>query len=807
MKVPDIPANEAARLEALNSYEVMDTPAEAAFDDLTELASFITGTPISLVSLVDGKRQWFKSRVGLDATETPRDVSFCGHVVASSKALVVNDAHQDERFADNPLVTGPPHVRFYAGIPLTTSDGHVLGTLCAIDNKPRTLDSAQLEALGRLANQVMWHMERRMAAREAVRLRAARDEAAAEVSRRFFELSLDLCCVAGLDGHFKLLNDSFTELLGYTMDELMATPFADFIHPDDVEATNREAAKLATGTHKTIEFHNRYRKKDGSYVHLVWNATLDPDAGVLLAIARDVTTVEATKTELIRAKEAAERTSAFKSSFLANMSHELRTPLNAVIGFSKLLAETENEVLDEEELTYANRIQINGEHLLALINDVLDLSKIEAGHLELNLGEVHPATLVQELVAQIEPVARKANTTIRLQAPAEVQPIRGDCQRLKQVLLNLVSNAIKFGRGRPILIRLVADGARPLRLDVIDSGVGIARAQWDHVFQPFRQADESTAREHGGTGLGLAISRLLCQAMGFDLSLDSLAGVGSTFSIILDPTAPPAVHRPPSDHPDMRRERVTLNPSPSTVDVLIVDDDEDARAIMQAHVAQLGYTCGIAVDGRDALAQARELRPSLIMLDLLMPNVSGWDALAELRADPELCRVPVVVVSAVGNEHKASLIGAVDVLDKPPDPKALQGLLDTYLGGTGRVLVIDDDVDSRTVLNKLLGALGATTRLACDGHEGLIAVDEFKPDIIILDLNMPVLNGFKFLARLRADPRYMDLPVIIASNRDTNAVEQGILQAQSQARIDKANLDREALASVLARVFQREASA
>lgn len=415
MKPAPIPLDDDARLDALRAYDVLDTSPEQGFDDLVEVSAHIAGVPIALVSLVDRDRQWFKARFGLDATETPRDISFCGHVVADRSPLVVPDATKDPRFADNPLVEGPPDIRFYAGSPLVNPDGFHLGTLCVIDRRPRTLSAEQLDALAALSRQVVSQLElrRALAAERQVRAEA-------------------------------------------------------------------QAANVA------------------------------------------------------------------KSAFLAKMSHELRTPLNAVIGFSKLLERNRAGTFEEKDLDMLQRIRRNGQHLLTLINEVLDLSRIESGRLSLERQPVPLDDLVDRVVADLEGALAARDVQLSITGVAGLVAPAADPLRLRQVLTNLLSNAARFAAGGRVAIRGVAgdEPYRPRRLDVIDDGVGVEEEKLGMIFDSFRQADDSTARTHGGSGLGLTIARSLCRAMGHDLVARSTVGRGSTFSIVFDGADPPAAHDP-----------------------------------------------------------------------------------------------------------------------------------------------------------------------------------------------------------------------------------------------------------------------
>ena len=279
-------SDEAARLEALRAYQVLDTPPEQAFDDLAHLASQICGTPAALVSLVDAERQWFKAKVGIAATETPRDISFCAHAILQRDLLIVRDALADERFAKNPLVTSEPNIRFYAGAPLVTPEGLALGTLCVVDHVPRELTPEQQQALRALSRMVITQLELRRELRQLASAISERRRAEDELDH-LFHLSLDLICIAGTDGSFKRLNPAWEQTLGFTNEELLAKPYFDFVHPDDRAATLAESEKLAEGA-PSVLFENRYRCRDGSYKWLMWNATPGKD-GLIYAAARDIT--------------------------------------------------------------------------------------------------------------------------------------------------------------------------------------------------------------------------------------------------------------------------------------------------------------------------------------------------------------------------------------------------------------------------------------------------------------------------------------------------------------------------------------
>jgi two-component system, sensor histidine kinase and response regulator len=282
-----LPQNESARLEALRRYSILDTVPEQEFDDLTHLAALICGTPIALVSFVDAKRQWFKSKIGIQASETPREVSFCAHAILRPELLVVPDALVDERFRSNPLVTGEPKIRFYAGAPLVTQDGHALGTICVLDRVPRDLGQPQREALKALARLAVAELELRRSVSDLSHAIRERQRTEKEIDQ-FFRLSLDMLCIAGFDGYFKRVNPACERVLGIPASEMVKHPYVDFVHPDDREATLAESKKLSEGA-ETVSFENRYRRGDGSYTWLLWNAIPSASEKLIFAVARDVT--------------------------------------------------------------------------------------------------------------------------------------------------------------------------------------------------------------------------------------------------------------------------------------------------------------------------------------------------------------------------------------------------------------------------------------------------------------------------------------------------------------------------------------
>ncbi len=771
MQSPGTPSDEAERLRVLQSYAILDSAPESAYDDLVRLASHLMNVPIALISLVDSRRQWFKARVGLEATETAREISFCAHSVFAREMLVVPDAHIDPRFADNPLVEGDPHIRFYAGAPLRAHDGHVLGTLCVIDHEPRTVDPAKLELLEALARQVMKLLELRRRAAEAERFSTELRDATM-VQHRFFELSLDMLCIAGYDGYFKRLNPAWSKALGFSDEELTSRPYMDFVHPDDRETTIREAARLATG-HETFSFENRYRTRDGSYVNLLWSASPDPEHQLLMAVARDITPLKEAERHLREAHVAAEAANLAKSEFLANMSHELRTPLNSVIGFTNILLKNKGGTLGARELDYLGRVANNGKHLLRLINDLLDLSKIEAGRLELQCVELDLCAHIDAVVMRLEDQALGARTRLGVTLPAELRPVRSDPDRLDQVLINLIGNALKFAAGGTVEIRVHADDeGRPLRLDVIDDGVGVPPAKQAQVFDSFRQADESTRRRFGGSGLGLTISRALCDMLGYRLEIASEEGHGSLLAVSFTEHTLPLAYVPPEVSPATAADRTEPPPGPTharqsaeSKTVLVIDDDADARAVLENYLQDYGCQIIAADSGARGIELARQLRPDLITLDLMMPHLDGWAVLDALGNDPVMRSIPVIICSIVAGENRASLGGAIAVIDKPVEREGFYAELHHHLSdlsdpsdrSRGCVLVVEPNPERRASLEQWIEAAGAKPCAVASADAAIEQLQAGVPTLAVVAMG----EAASLLPRLRSMEATTTMPILL----------------------------------------------
>jgi len=632
----------------------------------------------------------------------------------------------------------------------------------------------------------------------------------------FFNLSIDLLAVTTLDGELLQVNQAWTTTFGYDSADLADAIFIDFVHPDDIDATIVGIASMVESGSGVAEFEHRFRKRDGSYRWVTWSAAVDRTMNRIFGVGRDTTERRQTEAQLRDAIASAEQANVAKSTFLANMSHELRTPLNSVIGFSNVLRKNKQESLTATEIQYLGRIQSNGEHLLHLINDVLDLSKIEAGGMPLERQDVDLVEIVNDVLLQLDPVRSRA-VELCGEGPVDLVAVHTDPHRLKQVLINLVGNACKFTERGSVTVRVVANGRTPIRIDVIDTGPGITESKLPRLFEPFRQADESTARTHGGTGLGLTIARELSSLLGFDLTVKSQVGRGSTFSVHLVPSRPAVsaarAHPAPEVHDAVGAQPAPLGGGSQPfapelavgLTVLVIDDEADARALIERHLEDLGLTVVTSSSSVHGLAIAQRIMPDVIILDLMMPGVDGWALLGLLRRDPTLVHIPVVICSIVEADHRASLPGAAGFLSKPFDPTDLRALLAQVIQTPeGHALVVDDDPDARNLLQSILEENGLRVTHAVNGRDALTQLrDSGVPDVIFLDLIMPVLDGFGVLAELRADPELCDCPVVVMTAKDLTDSDREDLAVGDVALLPKGDLLAGRLESTITAMLER----
>lgn len=531
--------------------------------------------------------------------------------------------------------------------------------------------------------------------------------------------------------------------------------------------------------------------------------------GGTVAVYTDISKLKRHETELEIARDAAMAATQAKSKFLASMSHELRTPLNAILGITEMLQEDASAAGQGELVEPLQRVSRAGKHLLKLINEVLDLSKIEAGRLELHIEEFDIAGMVQDAATTAQPLAQKNRNRIIIRCPDDIGSMRTDQLRVRQILLNLLSNACKFTENGQVTIGATCakhDGSDGVTFTVADTGIGMTPHQMTNLFQEFSQADSSTTRKYGGTGLGLAISQRLCRAMDGQIKVDSTPGAGTKFMVWL-PSAidvgPTLEEQPAPGVGVAADDRVRLV---SNV-VLVVDDDEVVRDQMRRFLAREGCDVVTAKDGTEGLKLARQVKPALITLDVLMPGCDGWSVLQELKADPELANIPVVMLTMADERNRAYALGAADYMMKPIDRDALRKLITKFWSGAPgpalRVLIVEDDENTRQQWHRILSTEGCDVDEAENGRVALERLISAPPDLIILDLLMPEMDGFEFLVELRKQPAFKAMPVVVVTAATLSKDDHRRLNGGVERVLAKTAFSRNELLEELRRMVTR----
>ena len=506
-----------------------------------------------------------------------------------------------------------------------------------------------------------------------------------------------------------------------------------------------------------------------------------------------------------------------RSEFVANMSHELRTPLNSIIGFSGILQKNRNQSLVNKDLDYVEKINRNGKHLLGLINDILDLSKIEAGRMDLEFQPTQIDNLVQDVVDMLQTQAEAKHLQLQLSVADTVTTLKSDPDKLKQVLINLIGNAIKFTEegGITVHVQQITDG---IQIDVTDTGIGIPEDKLNSIFEPFRQVDSGTTRKYGGTGLGLTITKSIVEMLGGSLKVTSTFHQGTTFSVLLpiEPTVG-ELNQPVQENivsttdVSSQLDSIATSSPPHIAKldsnkrtVLIVDDDADARDLLATHIEELGGQTVQAANGEQGLELARQHKPDLITLDLMMPGIDGWQVLRQLKADPELESIPVIIISIVAERRQALFLGAIDALTKPIAQDDLLHILHRTLNGNrhSRILAVDDNSDVLELIQSILENEVREIRTAKNGKQALQVLQNYHPDLIFLDLMMPEMDGLTFLRILRTEKHLMNLPVVIVTAKQLTDSERRELEMRVVSIIEKGqyNLE-ETLRDSLTQIF------
>lgn len=630
--------------------------------------------------------------------------------------------------------------------------------------------------------------------------------------RSIFENAVEGIFQTTPDGRYLSANPVVAEIYGYESCAQMLAELTDINRQLYVDPNRRaEFRAQLRARHQVSKFESQVYRRDGSTIWISENArSICDESGSVLyyeGTVQDITDRKQAESALQSALEAAESANRAKSTFLANMSHELRTPLNAIIGYSEMLQEEAEELGDEAFVPDLEKICSAGKHLLSMIDDILDISKIEAGRMDLYLETFDIHTLIESAVATARPLVEKNGNTLEVYCPDNLDTMHADMTKVRQVLLNLLSNAAKFTQNGRIAIgverikneqlkmknqeessQILISNSEFLSFRVADTGIGMTQEQLERVFQPFTQADASTTREYGGTGLGLAISQRFCQMMGGSIEVSSTLGAGTTFTVLL----PKAIQQP--EIPNKVHDSTSPPDAPAVGTVLVVDDDPISRDLIQRTLSRQGLHVEVAGSGDQALRLAKQLRPDAITLDVIMPGMDGWAVLSALKADPELAEIPVILLSFVGNKSLGFALGASDYLTKPVDGKRLAALLNKYRRDqdgvasnnvTCQILIVEDDVATREILRCVLETQGWAVTEADSGRAALDRLKVARPHLILLDLMLPEMDGFELIGELRKSHSGDPIPIVVITGKNLTPAESQQLNGYVERVLQK----------------------
>ncbi|WP_159883242.1 hybrid sensor histidine kinase/response regulator [Paenibacillus puerhi] len=635
-------------------------------------------------------------------------------------------------------------------------------------------------------------------------------------SLRDIENALDESSIVAITddkGIITYVNEKFCEISKYDREELIGRTHRVInsgYHPKSFFKNMWDTIKQG----RVWKGEVKNRAKDGSEYWM--NTTIVPflhEDGTphqFISIRTDITdrvkaeAALAERTEqLAKARDEAIKASLIKSQFLANMSHELRTPLNAIIGYSEMLQEEAEEMGESVFVEDLSKISKAGNHLLDLINDILDISKIEAGKMDLHLETCSLPEMIQDVMTTIRPLVESKGN--RLQTVCEEEgELTTDVTKLRQILINLLSNANKFTDAGSIFFdagKEIRDGRPGYSFRVRDTGIGMTPDQLDKLFQPFTQADASTTRRYGGTGLGLAISQRFSQIMGGDIQVESEFGAGTTFTCWL-----PHSVEPISSAPYLPDGPEQLPEATGQISILLIDDESFNRELMERYLAKTGWTLAYADNGPDGLELARKLRPKVICLDILMPTMDGWSVLTELKNDPELADIPVVIWSMASDRQLGYTLGVSDYLTKPVERDRLIRVMDKYIAQheEHEVLVIEDDAATSELMTKLLQKEGYAVAQADNGRVALEHMNKTLPSLILLDLMMPEMDGFQFITELRKQTTWTEVPIVVVTAKCLTPEVRAKLNGEVMNIIQKGSFDKSALLAEIRRFLTPE---
>jgi PAS domain S-box-containing protein len=624
--------------------------------------------------------------------------------------------------------------------------------------------------------------------------------ASEEKFRRIFETMADAYTVTRIsDGCYVEANPAAARILGYPSTASLMQRRTSDLYADSSHQERLRAILMESDEFRGLEV--EMLKYDGTAIPLMLNGRVvrneDGEPTFVETNSIDLSAQKEAKAELEEARTEAEEANRAKSAFLANMSHELRTPMNAIIGYSEMLLEDAEEDGNQETASDLGKIRAAGKHLLALINDILDLSKIEAGKMDLYVESFEVGAMIDEVVSTIDTLVRKNDNELRVELDPTLGVMRADLTKVRQALFNLLSNAAKFTHEGKIGVSVAAEtqGGDPwIRIAVSDSGIGIPAEKLERVFEEFSQAEGGTSRNYGGTGLGLPISRRFCQMMGGEITVESEVGEGSTFTIRLPLQMTLESETEPVTEGAIAAPVATLQNGGEKA-VLVIDDDPTALDLLGRTLQGAGLRVVTASDGTEALRLAKALHPAAITLDVMMPGMDGWEVLRELKLDPETRSIPVIMVTMTDDRETGFALGATEFLTKPIAHGRLVELLARYMPeGTDRyALVVDDLSENRDMLRRALEQEGWQVGEASNGREALDSMAITLPSLILLDLMMPVMDGFEFVMRTREVKAWRAVPIVVVTAKHLTEEDRRRLNGDVAVLIERGGMERDSL--------------
>ncbi|MDM8547781.1 response regulator [Candidatus Venteria ishoeyi] len=601
-----------------------------------------------------------------------------------------------------------------------------------------------------------------------------------------------------LNGEYLGCNSAFADLICQSKQYIIGRNATD-LWPNHIATEDSNMDQLLFEQETAQSYEMFVASPQNEFHDFIVNKTLFHNAvgqtSGLVAIMVDITERKRAEEALLKAKESAEQANRVKSAFLANMSHELRTPLNAVIGYSEMLAEDLDDMGHNELVPDARKIYSSGRHLLGLINDVLDISKIEAGKMDLYNETFEISHLINEVTNTVTPLIEKKNNSLEVVQHTDANAIHADLTKVRQILFNLLSNAAKFTEDGLIRFEITQqeqEGKEWIQFLIKDQGIGMTPKQISKLFQPFTQADTSTTRKYGGTGLGLTITKRFAEMMGGRVTVDSTPGTGSCFTVNL-PAYVTAIDAEEQTH---QTEEEAYHSTYNNTHVLVIDDDAVVRDLLSNYLEKMGYQVTTASHGDEGLKLAQKLKPDAITLDIMMPGMDGWMVLSALKNNPELVDIPVIVLSMMEERKLGYSLGASEYLTKPIDREQLHHVLQKYLmpNQAGQwIMLVEDDEVTRTMLANQLKKSGWQVQTAENGKVALEQLELVIPDLILSDLMMPEMDGFEFLRYLREKPEWQNIPVIVLTAKDITPEDRLALNQQVTRIFQKTSYHRDDL--------------